>query len=226
MQTLYVVRGSFGIEKTFGHLFDNIRIVGFNKKDLNSFKPTYHDCVIFEGGEDINPVIYGEGCNRKTYYNEERDYWELHYLDKAIKANSYTLGGCRGAQLLCAAAGGKLIQHVQDHAGRGHSVKLNVSEFENLLNEVSLNSCHHQMMYPFGLPKDKYEILGWVEPHLSITHEGTCPEEQLTPPVEPEIIWFPEIKGLAIQSHPEWMRQDSEGVQACETLIKTLIIES
>src|SRR3972149_11624347 len=65
--------------------------------------------VIFSGGEDINPEIYGEK-NRYSTYNSLRDKIELYWLEKCIQSSRKILGVCRGHQLINAYLGGKLVQ--------------------------------------------------------------------------------------------------------------------
>jgi carbamoylphosphate synthase small subunit len=117
-------------------------------------------------------------------------------LQRAIQLKIPVLGICRGAQLLCAAAGGYLIQHVENHGGTHMVITIDG-------DEVPTNSCHHQMMYPFDV---EHEMLMWIENKRSPVHyvgDGRSVTETL--PVEPEMVYFPKIKGFAMQFHNEWM---------------------
>lgn len=71
-----------------------------------------------------------------------------------------------------------------------------------------MNSCHHQMCYPYNLKKDEYEVLSWTEgisrryragielefPEFALDREGKFKE--------PEMIWYPKIRCLGVQGHP------------------------
>ena len=51
-------------------------------------------------------------------------------------------------------------------------------------------------------PKD-YQILGWSVDNFSTVYlDGN--NEHVDMPLEPEIIWFPKTRSLAVQSHPEF----------------------
>ena len=62
--------------------------------------------------------------------------------------------------MLCAAAGGYLIQHVENHGGY-HDVQCADGSV------VETNSCHHQMQYPFDV---EHELLMWIEQKRSSVH--------------------------------------------------------
>lgn len=95
--------------------------------------------------------------------------------------------------MLCAAAGGYLIQHVDNHTGGSHLAECNDGDF------VVVNSYHHQMQYPFDV---EHEMLMWTEPRSPrhLTGHGSVTVE-----VEPETVYYPKIRGFAPQWHPEWL---------------------
>lgn len=70
--------------------------------------------VIIGGGDDIEPIIYGDESNPKYTYDPARDKLEMAVAQKAISANTPILGICRGAQLLNIIAGGSLISNIND----------------------------------------------------------------------------------------------------------------
>jgi putative glutamine amidotransferase len=76
------------------------------------------DGLIFSGGGDINPELYG-GCIDRTVYaiSAERDNFELGLAKLAFKADIPVLGICRGMQILNVASGGSLVIHVPDAYG-------------------------------------------------------------------------------------------------------------
>ena len=53
--------------------------------------------IIFTGGEDISPAIYGHE-NEYSYVNFERDKIELSILKYSLSLNKKILGVCRGHQ--------------------------------------------------------------------------------------------------------------------------------
>lgn len=182
------------------------------------------DCLVIWGGQDISPSIYGEEVGPKTYASATpsyRDRVELDVIKAAIDMQIPIIGVCRGAQLLCAVAGGKLVQDVQGH-GRQH--KITTIDAKTL----TTSSVHHQMMYPFDLPDNEWELIAWSqqpqsESYIGVNVEAMKDEDGFI--VEPEIVYFSKIKGLAIQGHPEFMDAKCEFVQYCNELVRIYLLE-
>lgn len=109
--------------------------------------------IIFSGGEDINPKIYGE-VNRFSYFNDSRDSEELKILEKAINDNKKILGVCRGHQLINAYLGGKLIQDLNYYKFYHNSYhNLEILEENSIVNKFfsdGVNSMHHQGVVKVG----------------------------------------------------------------------------
>lgn len=168
------------------------------------------DFVLFTGGEDINPAIYNAPKHSSTYFNGGRDNEEIEAFHKARKLNKKMLGICRGAQLFCALAGGKLIQDMSHRSPH----LLEVTNFNQTKKfVVTVNSLHHQMQYPYNLPKEDYVILGYTPKearspyHYLLENQPNGLENDL---VEPEVVYYKKINALGIQSHPEMMSETSE----------------
>lgn len=172
------------------------------------------DIILFTGGEDVDPNLYGERTHQTTYCNPKRDEIELQeYLESLNWADTLRVGICRGNQLLTTLNGGKLIQDVSGHAmGRMHGVMTSEGEI------LQCTSTHHQMAYPFNLPKKDYEILAYSHPKLSKYYEGSGIHWKDEYP-EVEVIYFPETKSLGIQGHPEMMDINSPFVNYVNQLI-------
>jgi len=101
---------------------------------------TADDVLILHGGTDINPWLYGELPEGHTDFpDRERDEFEVRAIKQALKVGAKLFGICRGAQLLTALNGGKLIQHIEGH----HSTH-KLDEFAG----IATSSCHHQAMIP------------------------------------------------------------------------------
>jgi gamma-glutamyl-gamma-aminobutyrate hydrolase PuuD/gamma-glutamylcyclotransferase (GGCT)/AIG2-like uncharacterized protein YtfP len=161
------------------------------------------DLVCFTGGEDVDPALYDDVEGYKTYFNKQRDDFELQEYEKAKALGKPMIGICRGSQLLCVLNGGKLIQHM-NHPG-GHNITTNDGQV------IEATSTHHQMQYPFNLPEKEYELLAWAN-ELSNCHLDGHNQEIKFPSFafhdnrikEPEIVFYPKNKCLAIQMHPEY----------------------
>ena len=175
------------------------------------------DAVLFWGGTDIHPSIYGAKRNKHSgaplHGPSPRDEFELKAMSWC-KANSIPMiGVCRGAQLMCAFAGGSLAQHVTGHL-KPHSI----STMRD--GEVEATSSHHQMMNIAGTDG---ELLAWSTHRLSTCYLGETDEniKHMQQTVEPEIVWFPGVKGLAIQGHPEWCTDHLDPfVMLCNKYVK------
>ena len=74
--------------------------------------------VVFTGGGDIDPDLYG-GKHHETIYmvEQERDRTEVQWARRVFDLGVPTLAICRGAQLLNISKGGDLIEHLPDVMG-------------------------------------------------------------------------------------------------------------
>ena len=158
------------------------------------------DLIIFTGGEDVDPTLYNEKKGKFTNSNPSRDIVEKLKFDSNMFSGIPKLGICRGAQFLTIMNGGKLIQHVEGHTNISHNIQLYSG------NILVLPSDHHQMMYPFDMDKNSYELIGWSERHLSSIYlDGDNKNMKLEFPFyEPEVIYYNNTNSFCIQAHPEW----------------------
>jgi gamma-glutamyl-gamma-aminobutyrate hydrolase PuuD len=157
------------------------------------------EACLFTGGSDIQPELYGEdNRHRLSSPFPNRDQIEVaafhHFKERKIPM----IGICRGAQLITALTGGKLFQHVSGHVG-DHLVT--TDDGQNYM----MTSLHHQMMRPN--PEKEYRIIAWSVHRSNIYATGADPVNRRPDLTigDPEIIWYPEVKALCIQGHPEFM---------------------
>lgn len=166
--------------------------------------PTRSDgWLIIWGGADIHPSQYGR-ANMGTHTGSKpsiRDLEEERMLREATKIGLPVLGICRGAQLACAVAGGILAQHITGHQS-SHMIITDKGD------KILSSSLHHQMMYPWEVPR--FEVLAHSLPSRSEVYKGLTDYEETIAAYEPEpeIIYFPDQKALAIQGHPEFMEAE------------------
>jgi len=168
--------------------------------------------VVFTGGSDISPRLYGQKLHRTTTPWEERDKLEVDAFHVARSLGIPMFGICRGAQLLCALNGGKLWQNVSHH-GVNHMI------YDAGLDKMfPTSSCHHQMCRP---DLDKTDVLGWAYHQTDIFEDdSTTIEEQGEFGTEPELMYHKNLNALAVQGHPEWMPADSPMVRWIQSFIK------
>ncbi len=175
------------------------------------------DLVLFTGGEDVTPSYYKEEAHRQTYYNTRRDEIEIAMFKRAIELNKPILGVCRGSQLSCVMAGGKLVQH-QNNPGYIHEMVT----YNGVT--IPITSTHHQAQYPFNLPEDNYKILGWSEGLIRVREDGN--HNHIEVPKDCEVVYYPKIRTLGIQGHPEMIygqRGSEPTIQWCRELLLDFI---
>jgi gamma-glutamyl-gamma-aminobutyrate hydrolase PuuD len=116
------------------------------------------DGLIFSGGSDLDPALYGQERHAQTTgVLAERDSAELTLLRAALERDLPVLAICRGSQLLNVALGGDLVQHLPEVVGHdghkrtagefaSHEVELEPgSRLGGLLGaEATVKSHHHQ----------------------------------------------------------------------------------
>ena len=78
------------------------------------------DILIFSGGEDISPGLYGEENTNSHGVNLRRDFLEVSALKEALRLGVKVIGLCRGHQLINAVLGGKLYQDITKETGISH----------------------------------------------------------------------------------------------------------
>lgn len=158
------------------------------------------DFVQFCGGADVSPVLYAEEEHPDTYSDPVRDREEINIFEYLIENRVPMAGICRGGQFLNVMCGGKMRQHVNNHAISGTHVAV-ILETGQM---IGVTSTHHQMMQP----SDDAEI-------LMIASEATWYEEIVDGEVfrhaieergtDIEAVWYPAYRCLCFQPHPEYL---------------------
>ena len=175
------------------------------------------DLVILIGGSDCNPAAYGERQHPTTEIDKNRDMVEAIAYITAITCKKPVLGICRGSQLATILNNGKLVQNIAEHAiYNGHRATHIESGYT-----FQVTSTHHQMMYPFKLNPEDYQILVKSTSRRSpyyMTGFGEYEPDDV--PCEPEVVYYPKTNTLAVQYHPEYMPQDSDAVVFTKKLIQ------
>ena len=118
------------------------------------------DGVIFSGGGDLDPELYGADAHAATDTpRRERDAAELRLLEAALHRDIPILAICRGSQLLNVARGGDLVQHLPEEVGHeqhrhdpgsfsDHDVKVAAdSRLGGLLGDRAPVKSHHHQGY-------------------------------------------------------------------------------
>ena len=110
------------------------------------------DGLLLAGGTDIDPAMYGDPRQPETGEpDSDRDSVETVLLREALERDLPVLAICRGLQLMNAALGGTLVQHIEGHRHPNqpdaHPITIaSHSRLRSILgvDEFVVNSRHHQ----------------------------------------------------------------------------------
>lgn len=188
------------------HVFDHdyLTIMMFRKRNWSIFGVDTDDIsdidlVVFSGGEDVSPSLYGEK-NVDSYCNPQRDAHETEIFDNFKDIPK--VGICRGGQFLNVLSGGRMWQDTDGH-GRYHEltdIKTGTPWY--------VSSTHHQMMRP----SEDAEI-------VAIAHQSDYRKAAIdfefsgqTDYDDIEVLWYPKTNSLCFQPHPEYT--DAEQTEA------------
>jgi putative glutamine amidotransferase len=131
------------------------------------------DAVVFAGGADLDPALYGETAHAETTgLRAERDAAEVPLMRAALDRDLPLLGICRGMQVMSVVQGGSLVQHLPDVVGHErhrpspgvyglHAVRLERGSLAHRIlgDEVSAPSYHHQGLASPGA----LTVTGWAD---------------------------------------------------------------
>lgn len=168
------------------------------------------DALVLWGGTDIHPSFYKQVAHpaneNKAPGPSYRDLLEWELMREAFQRDIPIIGVCRGGQFLCVFSGGSLIQDCKGHYS-GHGI----TTYDGLSMHAPAN--HHQMMNP---KPNTYDLLAWAEHPIGVDKQIEFSQpaegELIDQKIDPEVLWFRETRGLAIQPHPEWGPQNSKFV--------------
>lgn len=182
---VFVVGGGFQYTKMF---FD----AGF--KGARSVEDA--SVVCFTGGADVHPSYYGEDKIAESYCDKERDDAEAAIFAQCVALQKPMVGICRGSQFLNVMNGGKLYQHVNNHATHaGHGI---ITADGKEIGEMT--STHHQMMIP-GKGASVLALAAEATFKKTDKSETTRPNPKLD---DVEVVWYADSLSLCFQPHPEF----------------------
>lgn len=175
--------------------FQATRITPMILSDLESLRG--RALIVFEGGADIDPALYGAKHTHTHWVSPSRDAWEKTCYDRAMEVGIPFIGLCRGHQLVAALNGGTLYQDIGKEVGRDHGSQHRIvfeqsdhlSEFERLMasNPTGcpdvVNSMHHQAVK---------RVPGNATVLARHARDGVV-----------EALWYE--RGITVQWHPEFL---------------------
>ncbi len=176
----------------------------------NSAEVENCDGILFSGGEDLQPALYG----KPEYVQEfnlqeiipERDLFEYEVIEKALAAKKPVLGICRGLQLINVFLGGTLVPDIptllnsSDHGkingqDQVHTIRVEPdTRLEKICGQTEglVNSAHHQSA---AVPAPDLKISAYSDSTIVEAMEWSDPANKS---------WL-----LMVQWHPERMAEQS-----------------
>jgi putative glutamine amidotransferase len=138
--------------------------------DARRVRAEDYDGILFAGGEDVDPSLYGEETQHASVHGHRpRDEFEFSLLDGALARRAPILGICRGVQMINVKFGGTLYQdmkedaepaleHRQTDSGQTRQAATHgvlVTDPESSLGSIvqgacRVNSLHHQAVKRLG----------------------------------------------------------------------------
>lgn len=176
-------------------------------------RPHNFKLVLFTGGADVSPQMYGENESELCGCNAIRDAIETEIYTVAMMNGIKMAGICRGAQLLNVLTGGRMMHHINNHEGGFHYVTTSIGE------TIVTNSMHHQMI----VPGPDGHVVAWSKYRLSDCYIGKDDKKEKWEPVETEAIVVPSISACGVQWHPECMKKDSDGYKFFYSMVTDLL---
>jgi gamma-glutamyl-gamma-aminobutyrate hydrolase PuuD len=153
------------------------------------------DLVVFAGGSDVDPVLYGETRHDTTYFDSKRDEVDMDLFLLCKEQGIPMLGICRGAQFLHVMNGGKLYQDIDGHNGPHSMFDLIAHQH---IDRVS--SVHHQSV--------RANVVGGMEiiatAAQSTERHLNAQESKIGEEADIEAFFYRDTCCLGIQGHPEY----------------------
>jgi carbamoylphosphate synthase small subunit len=184
-------------------------IVEFDKAEI----------VLFTGGEDVSPYLYGDKAHAYTGNSKARDAYEAQLFSSCVDRGIPMVGICRGGQFLNVMSGGRMMQHCEGHTQAHEIEDLDTGE------SIYVSSTHHQIM----LPGDKAEMVAVSVRSVGCEwYDGNIARRESVDNTA-EVVFYPDTKSLCFQPHPEFGTFDdgySQMVYYFERLLHKYLIPS
>lgn len=175
------------------------------------------DGVLFSGGDDLDPVLYGETWHpNASPIDPDRQQFEMALLGEVERRRVPALGVCLGSQLMNVYRGGSLIQFLPDHGREGpiehrelddrsrrHAVRIEPGTMLHAAigkNEIQANTRHKQSIARVGRG-------------LRVTAKS--PDGIVEAIEDPSLPLF-----LAVQWHPENLSAEPEHLAPFKLLVE------
>lgn len=191
MKRVYIVNGGLQYTQLFVKLGYTIA------NDLEDLS-----LVVFTGGEDVSPELYGARKHHSTHNNPHRDQYESDVFRECLDRDIPMVGICRGAQFLNVMSGGEMYQDVTYHLGDHLITDLETGE------SVHVSSTHHQMMKPS--PNGRLVASAGLRGGR-VWWDGNVFNRDVSKE-DIEVVYYQETNCLCFQPHPEFSSSQYDGM--------------
>lgn len=174
------------------------------------------DALILSGGQDVNPLLYGqEPHNKLGSIMPKRDTYDMKLIKFALEMKKPILGICRGKQILNVSEGGTLYQDLS--LMEGSYIKHNQQHLSNIPThtvEVKEGTRLHKILGKTTLLTNSFHHIGIdkVAPGYVVAARA---KDGVVEAIEKEGEDFV----LALQWHPEMMTKDDDNMKKIFTAL-------
>lgn len=157
--------------------------------------PETADLVVFVGGVDVDPALYGQKAHPKTDVpDHHRDGEDMALYMTCLTQGIPMLGVCRGAQFLNVMNGGTLYQDVTNHVGDHDVYDIRARK------TFKASSVHHQLVVR--------NTLGGMTVLADASRQskkyGETIQEIEGTGLDVEAFFYRDTCSLGVQGHPEY----------------------
>lgn len=153
------------------------------------------DLVVFAGGSDVDPALYGEMPHETTHFDAKRDGRDMDLYLMCVENGIPMLGVCRGAQFLHVMNGGKLYQDIDKHYG-DHKMW----DVHNKFFVERVSSVHHQACIPQNA--NGFSLLAT---NGDARNRALNPKSYVIGPrADVEAFFYRDTCCIGVQGHPEY----------------------
>jgi len=180
--------------------------------------PDDYDALLLPGGDDIDPIFFGQINQGSRRINTQLDRVQFQILKAFVQHKKPILGICKGMQLINVFFGGDIIQHLSCYKVHEYLTDLDMDQkhitharADSLLAELygttfHVNSAHHQGC---GMPGEKIVytqfaedgvVEGLAHSTLPILGVQWHPERMCFPPADDVL-----VDGILLLAYFLWM---------------------
>ncbi len=170
--------------------------------------------VVFTGGVDVDPALYG--CTENIHPQVDtpdpaREKRDMEVYKTCLDNGIPMFGVCRGAQFLHVMNGGKLYQHVTNHTGAHDMWDIKSRR------TFKVSSVHHQMV----VKNNDMTILGDCSKPSEKWLNAT--EKDLRHGMDVEAFYYRDTDCFGVQGHPEYKGYPEFAAWCIERMIEFFV---